>query len=77
MQLARVGLAPTDVKLDNMVVNVSRLAGGQGPLLKLVDCGMASIGTAIFCYCFACCAVAVCQLVCVHQACATASVMHW
>ena len=44
-----------------MIVDVSKLAGGHGPLLKLIDFGIATTGTAHFC-CIACCAMTVCQL---------------
>lgn len=49
MQLDKLDIAASDVKLENAVVDVGKLAGGQGPLLKLIDFGLATAGTAYFC----------------------------
>lgn len=67
MQLDKLDIAASDVKLENAVVDVGKLAGGQGPLLKLIDFGEATAGTTYFC-CIACSVAAVCQLTCIHQA---------
>ncbi|KAL3151484.1 hypothetical protein ABBQ38_012484 [Trebouxia sp. C0009 RCD-2024] len=42
MQLDKLDIAASDVKLENAVVDVGKLAGGQGPLLKLIDFGEAT-----------------------------------
>lgn len=48
-QLDKLDIAASEVKLDNAVVDVGKLAGGQGPLLKLIDFGLAIAGTAYSC----------------------------
>ncbi len=40
----KAGITPADVKLGNMMLDPSKLQGGQGPLCKLVDLGMATFG---------------------------------
>ena len=44
-------MAAGDVKLANLIVDVDRLRGRQGPLVKLVDFGLsATPGTAHLCW---------------------------
>ena len=43
-QLQQADLAIGDVKPSNTMVDVSKLAGGQGPLAKLIDYGCATNG---------------------------------
>ena len=43
-QMHDMNLTPADVKLANMVMDVRRLKGAQGPVCKYVDFGMAIRG---------------------------------
>ena len=43
-EMHQADFTPADVKIHNVVVDLTRLRGGQGPLVKLVDFGQACSG---------------------------------